>query len=72
MIFSPFYRLPKHIFEPYGTLDFGLGLSDVDHCIKKHDGKISIFNVKDDLDWNGTLKTKVTFQIALPLKNEPN
>ncbi|MCW7466758.1 hybrid sensor histidine kinase/response regulator [Leptospira levettii] len=68
LIFEPFYRLSKNVFERYGTLDFGLGLSYVDTCIKKHDGKISIFNVKDHLDWNGNPKTKVAFQIALPIQ----
>ncbi|WP_244245360.1 hypothetical protein [Leptospira kemamanensis] len=51
-------------------MDFGLGLSYVDNCIKKHQGKISIFNVKDHLDWDGKPKTKVAFQIALPVQNE--
>lgn len=67
LIFEPFYRLSKHVFEKYGTLDFGLGLSYVDTCVKKHQGKISIYNVKDHLDWNGEPKTKVAFQIALPI-----
>ncbi|ABZ95146.1 Response regulator containing CheY-like receiver domain [Leptospira biflexa serovar Patoc strain 'Patoc 1 (Ames)'] len=70
LIFEPFYRLSKSVFESYGTLDFGLGLSYVDTCIKKHNGKISIFNVKDHFDWNGAPKTKVAFQISLPIQNE--
>ncbi|XDD45810.1 response regulator [Leptospira sp. WS39.C2] len=70
LIFEPFYRLSKSVFEKYQTLDFGLGLSYVDNCIKKHNGKISIFNIKDHLDWDGKPKTKVAFQLALPVQNE--
>ncbi|WP_342353346.1 HAMP domain-containing sensor histidine kinase [Leptospira jelokensis] len=70
LIFEPFYRLSKSVYEDYGTLDYGLGLSYVDNCIKKHSGKMSIFNVNDHLDWDGKPKTKVAFQMALPTEKE--
>lgn len=66
LIFEPFYRLSKNVFEMYGTLDFGLGLSYVDSCFKKHDGKLSVHNVIDHSEWNDSPITKVAFQFSLP------
>lgn len=46
IIFEPFFRLTKFVFEGYGTLDFGLGLTLVDAIIKKLNAKIEIRNIR--------------------------
>ncbi|MCG6141753.1 response regulator [Leptospira mtsangambouensis] len=70
LIFEPFYRLSKNVFDVYGTLDFGLGLSYVDSCFKKHEGKLSVHNIIDHSEWSDSPVTKVAFQFSLPvLKN---
>lgn len=67
LIFEPFYRLSKNVFDQYGTLDFGLGLCYVDSCFKKHDGKLSVHNVIDHSEWSDSPITKVAFQFSLPV-----
>ena len=39
IIFEPFFRISNSVFEQYNTLDFGLGLTEVEKIIEKHDGK---------------------------------
>lgn len=68
LVFEPFYRLSKNVFDEYGTLDFGLGLSYVDSCFKKHEGKLSVHNVVDHSEWSDSPVTKVAFQFSLPVK----
>ncbi|TGK78135.1 response regulator [Leptospira montravelensis] len=67
LIFEPFYRLSKNVYDEYGTLDFGLGLSYVDSCFKKHNGKLSVHNVVDHSEWSENPITKVAFQFSLPV-----
>lgn len=68
LIFEPFYRLSKNVFDIYGTLDFGLGLSYVDSCFKKHEGILSVHNVVDHSEWSDKPVTKVAFQFSLPVE----
>lgn len=69
IIFEPFFRISKLVFELIPTLDFGLGLTMVDKIIRKHEGKIKAFNLIShlDLDESKKLETLVNFEIELPL-----
>lgn len=50
IIFDPFYRMSKHVFEEYGTHDFGLGLTLVDRILRRMGGSITAYNVKNHLN----------------------
>ncbi len=69
IVFEPFFRISKLVFESIPTLDFGLGLTTVDKIIRKHEGKIKAFNLVSHLDLEETekLETLVNFEIELPL-----
>ncbi|MFW5807905.1 MAG: response regulator [Spirochaetota bacterium] len=47
VVFEPFFRLVKTVYEDYGTLDYGLGLTLVDKIARKHNGRVDIGNVTD-------------------------
>jgi len=47
IVFEPFFRISKVLYESYDSLDYGLGLTLTEKIIKKHNGKISISNVLD-------------------------
>jgi signal transduction histidine kinase len=50
IIFDPFYRMSKHVFEEYGTHDIGLGLTLVDRILRRMGGSISAYNVKNHVN----------------------
>ncbi|BDA78036.1 histidine kinase [Leptospira kobayashii] len=50
LIFEPFFRMSKLVYERYPTLDFGLGLTYVDKVIRKHNGQIRSYLAKNQLD----------------------
>ncbi|MDF3820276.1 response regulator [Leptospira sp. 96542] len=64
LIFEPFFRLNKNIYEKYGSLDFGIGLSFVRETIQKFGGTISVFNILDHTV--GNKDPKIEFRIFLP------
>jgi len=67
IIFEPFFRISKLVFESIPTLDFGLGLTMVDKIIRKHGGKIKAGNLLSylDTDSSGNPGTLVSFEIEL-------
>ncbi|EOQ95587.1 response regulator receiver domain protein [Leptospira wolbachii serovar Codice str. CDC] len=67
IVFEPFFRLTKFVYDEYKTLDFGLGLTKVESIIKRFNGKIEIKNIFDHLTAKSTPKTKVICRVALPL-----
>ncbi|MBK6608166.1 MAG: response regulator [Leptospiraceae bacterium] len=69
IIFEPFFRITKLVFESVPTLDFGLGLTMVDKIILRHNGKIRANNLRSYLDTNedGSPSTLVNFEIEIPI-----
>lgn len=67
IIFEPFYRISRNVFEKYDTLDFGLGLTIVENIVVKHKGKISVSNITDYSNIAHEPTTKVDFLLSLPL-----
>lgn len=65
LIFEPFFRISKSVQEHYGTLDFGLGLTQVQKTVNRFHGKVSAFNLKNSLD--ALSKELVCISIELPL-----
>ena len=56
IIFEPFFRISKLVFESFPTLDFGLGLTMVDKIFRKQNGKIRVNNLLSylNMDDRGT------------------
>jgi CheY-like chemotaxis protein len=69
LIFEPFFRLVKYVFEEYDTLDFGLGLTMVEKIIRKNHGRITLSTITDSSNFEpGSQNTKkINFEVALPL-----
>lgn len=66
LVFEPFFRISKHVFENYPTHDYGIGLTFVDKVIRKHEGDIHAFMVQSHL--NPESKTEmVNIEIELPI-----
>ncbi|MES0490546.1 MAG: response regulator [Leptospirales bacterium] len=70
LIFEPFFRLVKFVYEDYDTIDFGLGLTMVEKIIRKNNGKIFTSTVTDKskLD-QAKQNSKINFEISFPLLN---
>ncbi|MDZ4728299.1 MAG: response regulator [Leptospira sp.] len=66
LVFEPFFRINKFVFEKFSSMDIGLGLTLVKELIKKMEGDVSISNIKEFtvLDSN---KIKVNLEIYFPL-----
>jgi CheY-like chemotaxis protein len=67
LVFEPFFRLTKLVYDNYPSIDFGCGLTLVRYVIEKHGGKITLSNIKDMSDINREPVTKVNCEIILPL-----
>jgi len=67
MVFEPFFRLTKLVYDNYPSIDFGCGLTLVRYVIEKHGGKITLSNIKDMSDINREPVIKVNCEITLPL-----
>jgi len=68
LIFEPFFRLVKNVYEEYETLDFGLGLSLVEKIVRKNYGRVTLSNVTDSTSMDGVAgKEKINFEVAIPL-----
>ena len=50
VVFEPFYRISKLVYEKYHTLDFGIGLTYVEKIVKRHGGEIFAENILDYSD----------------------
>ncbi len=70
IVFEPFYRLSKLVFEQYKTLDFGLGLTLIEKIIMKHGGDVVLKNIIDHSDIKREPLFKVSLAITLPLASE--
>ncbi|MCW7472717.1 ATP-binding response regulator [Leptospira levettii] len=64
LIFEPFFRLTKNLYEKYETFDFGIGLSLVKETIQKFGGSVVVSNISDHL--GESVEPKVEFKITLP------
>ena len=66
IIFEPFFRISKLVFESFPTLDFGLGLTMVDKIFRN--GKIRVNNLLSylNMDDKGTPGILVNFEIEIP------
>ncbi|TGL56991.1 response regulator [Leptospira ognonensis] len=67
LVFEPFFRLTKFVYDEYKTLDFGLGLTKVESILKKFNGKVEIKNIIDHLNHKTKPTTKVLCRISLPI-----
>jgi len=67
MVFEPFFRLTKLVYDNYPSIDFGCGLTLVRYVIEKHGGRITLSNIKDMSDINREPVIKVNCEITLPL-----
>ncbi len=68
VVFEPFYRLSKLVFEQYRSLDFGLGLTLIEKIISKHGGEIFLGNIRDHTDLKREPQQKVNLTIILPVR----
>ncbi|PKL16144.1 MAG: hypothetical protein CVV49_17775 [Spirochaetae bacterium HGW-Spirochaetae-5] len=66
VIFEPFYRISKLVYERYNTLDFGIGLTFVEKIITRHGGEIFAENIIDYSDVTKDPQVKVNLMISLP------
>ena len=66
VIFEPFYRLSKLVYERYNTLDFGIGLTFVEKIVTRHGGEIFAENIIDYSDVTKDPQVKVNLMISLP------
>ncbi len=65
IIFEPFFRISKLVYDGYETLDFGLGLTLVDKIIYQHDGKVSAQNLKNYVDRSSDVMTSLTIELPI-------
>ncbi|MCP4129752.1 MAG: hypothetical protein GY754_01930, partial [bacterium] len=68
IIFEPFFRMVSGVFEKYGTIDFGLGLTRVEKIFGKHNGRAAAGNINDSSDFSREPVIKVEFSIQIPLE----
>lgn len=65
VVFDPFFRMSSYVYEEYGTIDFGLGLTFVEQVVLKHGGSIRLHNINDFSDITSDPKVKVNAMIKL-------
>jgi PAS domain S-box-containing protein len=70
VIFEPFYRISKLVFERYNTLDFGIGLTFVEKIVTRHGGEIFAENILDYSDVKKDPTTKVNLMMSFPLARD--
>jgi K+-sensing histidine kinase KdpD len=64
IIFEPFFRISRYVFEAYPTLDSGLGLCYVEKIIRNHKGNIRVLNLKNYLEKNN--QVLIDFSLEIP------
>lgn len=64
IIFEPFFRISRVVYDAIPTLDFGLGLCFVEKIMRNHNGKIRVVNLKNSLDNAG--RVLVNFDLEFP------
>ncbi len=65
LVFEPFFRLTKNVYDEYKTLDYGLGLTLVQRIISNYGGKAAIGNITDHSDIKGGPKSRVECSVML-------
>ena len=70
VVFEPFYRLSKLVYEKYNTLDFGIGLTFVEKIITRHGGEIYAENILDYSEIDKDPQIKVNLMISLPFTRD--
>lgn len=63
IVFEPFSRLFRSVYEQYRTLDYGLGLTLVEKIIQAHGGKVEIGNIND----YSNLKTGPSIRVCVSI-----
>ncbi len=66
IVFEPFYRISRLVYEKYNSLDFGIGLTFVEKIVTRHGGEIFAENILDYSDIKKDPLTKVNMMISLP------
>jgi CheY-like chemotaxis protein len=67
LVFEPFFRMTKKLYEAFKTLDFGIGLTFVENVVIKHKGRVSATTITD---YSGKEKTgiiRVSIAVFLPI-----
>lgn len=67
IIFEPFFRMTKTLFENFRTLDYGIGLTMCEKIVLKAGGSIRVFNITDHSDIALGPQTKVCCEVTIPL-----
>lgn len=67
IVFEPFYRMTKTLYEEFKTLDYGIGLTMCEKIVLKSEGSIRIFNITDHTDIVIGPQTKVCCEVQIPL-----
>lgn len=70
LVFEPFFRLTKLVYDKYKTLDYGLGLTLTQKIINKYGGTLAVSNINDYSDIKAGAKIKVECSISLPVTGE--
>ncbi len=66
IVFEPFFRISRLVYEKYNTLDFGIGLTYVDKIMARHGGEIIAENIADYSDVKKDPIVKVNLMMSLP------
>ncbi len=66
LVFEPFYRINKFVFEKFASMDIGLGLALVKELVKKLGGDVSLNNVKEFTSLESET-IKVNFEVYFPI-----
>lgn len=67
VVFEPFYRMTKFVYEQFSTLDFGLGLTLVEKIVAKHGAEVQAENILDHTDLKREPQTKVCVTVTFPI-----
>ncbi len=68
IIFEPFYRIGREVYEAYGSNDYGLGLTFVEKIVNRHGGKVFLHNITDHTNLKMGPLTKVICTVQIPLQ----
>ena len=69
IIFEPFFRLSKLVWDQYESIDYGLGLTLVDCIIRKHNGSVSLSNIELPVSTSQPPEVFVSATISLPISD---